>query len=81
MANPFTYTPRKPGVPETPKEAQGNANYWTYERMAADADLADFDREGIRAPHEVISRVHTARWVEKEHIRLAVKARAKAKGV
>jgi len=47
--------------------------------MGYDADLAEYDRDGIRAPGKLIADAHTSRWVEKEHIRLAQKARQSQK--
>ncbi len=45
--------------------------------MAAQDDLNEFDRLKIRAPQTVIANAHTAKWVEKEHIRIAQAAHAK----
>ena len=72
MSNPFSWYPK----PATPREHQSNANYWTYERMGAQETLAEYDSAGIQAPCNVIADAHTARWVEREYIRLAQKARA-----
>lgn len=70
--NPFTRYP----APQSAAQFQSNANYWTYERMAAEDELRGFDQLGIKAPQEVIANAHTSRWVEKEHIRMARKAHA-----
>ncbi len=78
MSNPFTYHAK----PATPKEWQSNANHATYARMAAQDELNAWDADTnvkrglLRIPADVIANVHTAKWVEKEAIRLAQKARA-----
>jgi len=66
MANPFIYHKS----PVNAREHQDNANYMTYERMAADEALRDC------ATQETIANAHTMHWVEKEYIRLARAARA-----
>lgn len=75
MANPFTFHKNA----TTPAEHQANANYYTYERMAACDALAEYDNARVRAPADVISLAHTAKWVEKEFIRIARNARAAAR--
>lgn len=71
MANPFTFYKQ----PSNAKEHQANANWATYERMGACADLASFDALGVRAPQQVIADAHTSRWVEKEYQRKARQTR------
>jgi hypothetical protein len=72
--NPFTFYK----TPSTPKEHQSNANYWTYEKMDAIETLQAWERDHPKqqAPQELIANVHTCKWVEKEYIRDARKARA-----
>ncbi len=77
MSNPFTYFPK----PETPAQWQSNANVATYNRMAACEELAAWDNDTnvkrglLRIPADIIANAHTAKWIEKEAIRLAHKAR------
>ena len=80
MSNPFTYYPK----PATPKEWQSNANVATYNRMAACEELAAWDNDPnvkrglVRIPADIIANAHTTKWVEKEAIRAAQKARQEA---
>lgn len=75
MSNPFPYYKH----PQNAREHQSNANHFTYERMAANETLRAYDAAGIQAPADVIADTHTARWVEREMIRTAQKARAAEK--
>jgi hypothetical protein len=72
MPNPFTWYPR----PVTAKEHQSNANRATYQKQEAIEALQEYDEAGIKAPCDVISAVHTMRWVEKGLIRKAQQVRA-----
>lgn len=74
MPNPFTYYMK----PTTAKEHQSNANNATYKKQEAIEELQAFEAQlpGKKAPCELISAVHTMRWVEKDYIRIAQKARA-----
>lgn len=71
MTNPWTLVKH----PATPAQFQCNANWATYERMAAQDALNEYDHAGVKAPQEIIANAHTMRWVEREYIREAQKAR------